>query len=69
MLKRNELRILDKMRKGARLVRTHTRMGGVYHLTTGEELSAATATRIIEHPQVLAGGDGMWGDNQSWGIE
>jgi hypothetical protein len=62
-------RALDVMRaKQARLVKTHDSLGSwVHYLSKGEYVEPVIAEKIKEHPQVVAGGDGIWpGADQSW---
>ena len=69
MLTQTSLKILDKMRNGARLVKQHAGDGVKYYLTDGQEIDTRTARYIQQHPQVMRGGDGLWGEDQSWGFE
>lgn len=62
---------LDLMRKpGTRLVQTKSANGPAFYIVPGGYVDRATAAKIINHPQVRAGRDGMWpGMDQTWRME
>ena len=64
------LKALDLMRKGSVMVREHSKDDtGEYFIAPGGPVSRPIALKIIEHPQVRGGRDGMWpGHEQTWRI-
>jgi hypothetical protein len=58
---------IDLMRRGSTLIQTNSQTGGVFYLAPGGYVEPDTAAKIIKHPQVVAGEDGMWkGMSQTW---
>jgi hypothetical protein len=55
-------------RPGARLLRMHNRSNGVeYYVEPGGPVEPATAVKIMDHPNVRGGADGLFpGLEQTW---
>jgi hypothetical protein len=52
---------IDLMRRGSTLIQTNSQTGGVFYLAPGGYVEPDTAAKIIKHPQVVAGEDGVAG--------
>lgn len=61
-------RAIDQMpQPGVRLIQQKTELGAVHYVVPGGYVTPEVAQKIKDHPQVLAGHDGLWpGHEQTW---